>query len=139
MSPQSTSETPMSEFGRLTGVFFSPGTAFADIAVRPRGWVPLVLLVLMTTAFMVTYSKRVGWERFMSRSLEANPRMQSLPPEQRERAIERAAEIAAITGTVGAIVGGPVFCLATAGVLSLVFRMMGQTVRFRQAFAISCY
>jgi hypothetical protein len=139
MSPESTSETPMGEFGRLTGVFFSPRKAFADIASRPRWWVPLLLLVLATTAFTVTYSKRVGWERFMRRTLETNPRMQNLPPEQREQAIERAAGIASITGTAGAIVGGPVFYLVTAGVLLLVFKMMGQTLRFQQAFAISCY
>ena len=41
----------MSEFSRLTGVFFEPGKTFADIAERPRWLVPLLLVIVAGVAF----------------------------------------------------------------------------------------
>jgi len=36
MNPEPPAEPPLSEAGRITGVFFEPKKAFADIGARPR-------------------------------------------------------------------------------------------------------
>ena len=51
MTPENSSavEPPaagMGEFSRISGVFFDPKTAFADIAKRPTWIVPVVLVVV---------------------------------------------------------------------------------------------
>ncbi len=46
MTPE-TETRPMSEAGRLTNVFMDPKAAFADIAARPRPWVPLIIFIVM--------------------------------------------------------------------------------------------
>lgn len=139
MTPEPTAEARMSELGRLSGVIVDPKKAFADIAERPRWWPPLVLLVLMGLAMMYTFSQRVGWDRAIRTAFENNTRVQSLTPEQREQAMSRALGFASISAYGGAILGPPIVSLALAGVLLLVFKMMGAQFSFKQSFAVYCY
>lgn len=130
----------MSEFARMTGIFFDPKPAFADIAARPGWWAPLVLLIVLAMGYVFTYSQRVGWERFMRQTLESNPRTQNLSAEQREQAIAMQTKIASIFGYVGAAVGVPIYTLAVAGVMLFVFNtMLGAALTFRKVFGITCY
>ena len=46
----------MSEAGRIAGIFFSPGKAFADIARRPRWWVPVLLIAILGTVYSPSVS-----------------------------------------------------------------------------------
>src|SRR5947207_2283296 len=83
---QASEPTPagMSEFARITGVFFEPAKAFEDIAARPKWLVPLLLVVVVTLAYMVAFSQSVGWERMMRQRFEASPRAAQLSAEQKE-------------------------------------------------------
>jgi len=141
MTPQAVPEPArMSEAARLTGVIFDPKAAFADIAARPRWWVPLVLLSILSLAFMYAYSERVGWERFMRQTIESSPRTQSLTAEQRERIIQQQVRFGSVFGYAGAAVGVAVSSLVVAGLLTLVFvTLLGAELRFRQVFAVTCY
>ena len=140
MTPQPESESRMSELGRLTNVFFEPRRAFADIAARPRPWVPLALSVVMALVFMVAFSQRVGWERFAHQTLESTPQIQNMPPEQRERAVAMQLKIMPVMGYVGAVLGTPVTALIVAGVLLLMFKVfMGAGITFKQMFGITAY
>ena len=57
--------TKMGELGRLTGVIWSPGEAFQDIAQRPGGWIPMAIIVVLSLVLIYSFTQRVGWERFM--------------------------------------------------------------------------
>jgi len=61
---------PKSEIGRLTGVLFEPSAAFADIAARPRWWVPALLLIVLQIAYITAFSQRVGWQHYMRQKFE---------------------------------------------------------------------
>jgi hypothetical protein len=139
MHPEPATDAPLSEISRITGVFLDPKKAFADIAARPRWWAPLVLLIIMVSAFMFTYSKHVGWETYMRKTMETSTRTQGLTAEQKEQAITRGASIAAVTGTIGAVISMPIVYLLVAAVLLVVVKMMGQAITFKQMFAITCY
>jgi len=142
MTPDTSSDNaapPLSEVGRITGVFLDPKKAFADIAARPSWIVPVVLLILAYLAFMYCFTTHVGWEHSMRQAMESNSRMQQMDPQQRENAIQMQLKFAPI----GAYVVGPivivVIALATAGVLLLVCKMMGASLGFKQMFGISAY
>jgi len=129
----------MSELALVTGVFFNPGKTFADLGRRPRWFVPLLLVVLATVAYVYTVSQHIGWERVVRRSMETNARVQSLTTEQREQAVERGAKFGAIFGYAGAVLGVPISVALIAAVLLLTSRMMGSQLTYRQLFAINSY
>src|SRR5579862_8744467 len=109
MTPQSTAapENPsprMSEPARVAGVFADPKRAFADIALGPRWWVPLTLLVILALAQSITFGKRVGWEHYLSQKMESNPRTQNMTPEQREAAVAQAMKIVAVGAYAGPVI-----------------------------------
>ena len=53
-------DTPLSESGRLAGVFLDPARAFPDIAERGRWWLVALLLILMNVAALSAMVSRVG-------------------------------------------------------------------------------
>src|SRR5678810_1319640 len=82
------SGTPsMSEAARLAGLFFSPGKSFADIARRPRWWVPVLLIAILGTVYINAFTQRVGWESVIRQALERTPNGQNMTAEQRQQAI----------------------------------------------------
>jgi len=77
----------MSEAARLGGIFFSPGKAFADIARRPRWWVPLILIAILSTIYLNAFTQRVGWDSVIRPAIESNQATQSMTAQQREQLI----------------------------------------------------
>jgi hypothetical protein len=139
MSLEPQASPPMSELALVTGVFFNPSRTFADLGRRPRWFVPLLLVVLATVAYLYAVSQHVGWERVVRRSMETNARVQSLSAEQREQAVERGAKFGAVFGYAGAVLGVPISLALIAAVLLLTSRMMGAELTYRQLFAINSY
>jgi len=141
MTPQPAPDMapPMSEVGRITGVYLDPKPAFADIATRPRWYVPLILMIVAGLAFMFCYTTHIGWRNYIAKTMENNPSTRDLPADQREARIDTGAKIAPIFGYVGVLVGVPVVALAIAGVLLLTCKMMGASLQFKQMFAITSY
>lgn len=130
----------MSQAGRLVNVIVDPKPAFADIAARPGWWVPMILIMVCSLAFMLAFSSHVGWERFMRQQLESNPKTQNMSPEDREKALEMQLKFGAPVGTFIAVVASPIVMLITAGALLFVFNnMLGSAVKFRQTLAVAAY
>lgn len=140
MPPQTEPESGMSEAGRLANVFFEPRRAFADIAARPRPWVPLALSMAMALVLMAAFSQRVGWERFARQTIESTARTRDMTPEQRERVVQMQLKVMPVASYAGAVLGAPVSALVVAGVLMLIFKVfMGAGITFKQMFGITAY
>jgi hypothetical protein len=145
MTPESTQSMEpappeMSEFSRVTGVFFEPKKAFTDIAERPRWIVPLILVILANMAFTIAISQRIGWERIIGQQIESNPRTAQLPAAQRAQAVAMGAKIASISSYAGPIVGVPMYSLISAGILlGIVAGLLSVSLKFKQVFAVICY
>jgi hypothetical protein len=139
MSPDTGDTAPMSELGRITGVFFEPKKAFTDIAARPRWFVPMLLVVIASLIFVYVGSQRIGWERIVRQGMESSPRTQQLSPEQREQAVQTGARFAPVFGYVVALIGTPVGIALIAAVLMLTARMFGARLTYQQMFAITTY
>jgi hypothetical protein len=89
--PDPTDLPKMSEAARLAGVFFSPGKAFADIARRPRWWIPVILSAILSTVFLNAFTQRVGWESVIRPAIERSPNTQNMTAPQREQLIRTTA------------------------------------------------
>src|SRR6185436_5559823 len=113
MSPESAPAPPslekppeqprMSEGARLAGVFFSPGKAFADIARRPRWWIPIILSAILSTVYLNAFTQRVGWESVIRPAIERLPNSQTMTTQERERAITTAAGVYKYVGYASAL------------------------------------
>ncbi len=135
---------PLSEISRLTGVFFEPTKAFTDIAERPRWFVPLLLVILATVAFYVTYGQHDGWRSFAEEQMQSNARMQQqmsqLSPEQRERSMNLQLKVMPIMYYVGPVFGMPLaYLFGSLILLGVASGIMSAGVKFKQIFAIECY
>jgi hypothetical protein len=140
MTEQQSPSTSLREAGRLAGIFWEPRPVFQDLAARPRFWVPLIILTVLSVAYLVSYSRVVGFENMIRRQIEVNPRTAQLPPEQRERAMEMGLKIAVPMAYVSGVLAFAVSALVIAGILlGSVNLLGGAKVRYRQAFSITCY
>lgn len=142
MTPESSYEDaapPMSEVGRLTGVFLEPKKAFADIAAKPRWYVPVILMVIFALAFTVTFTNHIGWEHFMRQNMENNTRVQQMDKDQREDMIQKQVKFAPVFGYVASFVFVPVAVLVIGAVLLLMAKMGGGTLKFKQSLGIAAY
>jgi hypothetical protein len=130
----------MSEGARLAGVYFDPGKTFADVAARPRWWVPMALLVIASLVMITCYSQHVGWERMLRQQIESSPRTQNMTPEQREAIIQQQVKFVPIFGYIMAVVGTPVFMIIVAAVLMFIFNLIfGAEIPFKRALAAVAY
>jgi hypothetical protein len=140
LQPESAPAAPMSEFDRLVGVLFDPKPAFADIAARPRWWVPILLLTVLTVVFVVLFAQRVGWEGVLRQQLASNSRFQQLSPEQQEQTLQQQMRFVPVVGYVQSVLSTVVFALILSGVFLFVFNVLGGSeIPFKKAFAVCSY
>jgi len=130
----------MSEFSRLTGVFFEPKKTFEDIARRPSWFVPLLLMILAVIGYTALYSQHNGWEQFIRQQIAGNSRAQQLSAPQIDQAVATRARLAPLFGYGGAVIGIPFVDIIIAAVLlGIVAGIMSAPLKFNQVFAVVCY
>jgi hypothetical protein len=140
MTPEFAAEMPLGEPRRLAAMFFAPAKAFADIARRPRWFVPVILLTILALAFTFSLSQRIGFEQIVRHSIDQSSRAQGMSAEQRDRAVSMGAKIGSIMGFVGAAVGPTITVLITAAILMFIANgMLGAQMRYVQMQAITAY
>jgi hypothetical protein len=133
-------EQKLNEGQRLLGVFFSPSKVFADIARRPRWWIPLLLMSVVSTIYLNAYSQRVGWERMIRQTIENSPRGENMTAQQREQAIARGASVVKILGYGGAVIGNLITIVIVAAVLIFMANsLMGGNLKFPSMLGIVSY
>jgi hypothetical protein len=138
--PEADAPAPLSEISRIIGVFSSPKAAFTDIVARPRWYVPMILVCLASLCMITLYSQRVGFDRMMQQQMDQNPKLQSLPAEQRAQQIQAGQAIAKPFAFVFSVIGPPISVLIIAGVLMfLANSMLGSQLRYGQMSAIVAY
>ena len=129
----------MSEAARLAGVFFSPGKAFADIARRPRWWVPLILISILSTIYLTAFTQRVGWESVLRPAIESNANTSSMTHQQREQLITTAAGIYKYVG-YGSVLTMLLYVFIVAVILMFLFdTMMSAGIGLKRMMAIVAY
>jgi len=142
MTPQPSSDNaapPLGEIGRITGVFLDPKKAFADIAARPSWILPVVFSVIIGLAFVYLFTSRIGWDRYFHQMADTNTRMQQMEAQQRETAIQMQVKFGPIGGYVFGVIGPPLLALIVGGVILLMAKLGGASLKFKQTFAIAAW
>lgn len=116
----------MSEAATLGNIFVSPGETFEDLRRKPRFIMAILLTILIITAYQFLFVQRMGEDRmksFMVEQMDKNPQVQSLPPEQKEAAVERGAKI---SGFIRYLF--PVFFLISFAIGGLIYWLAGKVM-----------
>ena len=129
----------MSEAARLAGVFFSPGKAFSDIARRPRWWIPVILISILSTVYLTAFSQRVGWESVIRPAIESSANTSSMTSQQREQLIITAAGVYKYVGYLS-VVGTLLYVFIVGVILMFLFdTMMSAGIGLKRMMAIMAY
>jgi hypothetical protein len=140
LPPTQTQQPQMNEAARIAAVFFSPGKAFADIARRPRWWIPVILIALIGTIYLNIFTQRVGWESVIRPAIERSAQTQNMTAQQREQVISTASRLYKYLGYGASAVGTLFYVFIVAVLLMFLFdTMMSAGIGLKRMMAIVAY
>ncbi len=141
MTPQSLPERkPLSEASRIAGVFFSPKETFTDVLERPRWYIPVILITVLSLIFVFLLNQHIGWEQLSRQAIEQNPRTAEMSPEQKQQAINMSMKFTGISYYVGATVAPVIMVLIVGAVLMFVANgMLGTQLKLGQMMGVTGY
>ncbi len=133
-----------STLARMIGVLFSPAETFAELARHPAWIAPVLLYTMLSLAVTYSFTERVGWERYLQRQMERNPRyaqqLEQVPAEQRSAILQRQATISKWVGYGIGTVSYAVMIAVVAGVMLLAMNVLGNAaLRYQTALAITAH
>ena len=138
--PAPEAQASISPFGRVIGVFFSPGKTFEDIVRKPSWMLPILLVTILSIGVSVAINQRINWREFMSQQIEKNPRAAQMSAEQKQQQIEGGAKFSPpftyAIGVLGPILFVLIFGLVMWGAYSL---LGGISTNFTTAFSITAH
>ena len=139
-TPLTEQHSPISPFGRILGVLFSPKATFEDIARKPSWVLPVLLSTILGFTATVVLNQRLDWRDYIAQQIEKNPRASNLSADQKERQVEISARITTyIVYGVGAI-GSVGFALVVGTVMMLAYNLLaGAHASFMQSFGIAAH
>jgi hypothetical protein len=138
--PVPEAQASISPFGRVIGVFFSPGKTFEDIVRKPSWLLPLLLTTILSIGVSVAINQRINWREFMSQQIEKSPRAAQLSAEQKQQQIEGGAKFTPVfTYAIGAL--GPILGVLTIGLVmwGAYSLLGGASTNFSTAFSITTH
>ncbi len=128
---------PESRTNSILGALFSPGSTMEDLCRRPRFLPAFLLVIIIGVGVMALAMQRGVIEQFMRHKMENNPRMEQIPAERREQAIEMSVKVSSYLFVGGAVVVPTLILLGTSGFFLLISNVVfGAKARFKQLLAI---
>jgi heme/copper-type cytochrome/quinol oxidase subunit 2 len=134
---------PLSEGARIVNTFIAPSKTFTDLRRNASWWAPFIIISVAALAFFVVIGQKITFRKVAENQIQASPkaaeRMDKLPADQRDQAMERQAK-----GIQYFTYGYPVviliFDLIIAALLFATYVFgAGVDVEFKTAFAIVVY
>jgi hypothetical protein len=134
---------PLSEGARIVNVFIAPSKTFTDLRRNANWWAPWLILSVASLLFFVVVGQKIGFRKVVDNQIQASPkaseRMEKLPADQRERALDQQAKgtqyftyaYPAIILVFNLVIGAVLFATFTFGA--------GAEVKFKTVFAIMMY
>jgi hypothetical protein len=121
----------------LSGIFFEPGRVFESFRVRPRFLIAALIIVALSTLFVILFFQRAGYEEVMRAILEKSPGM---TPEGMEPALKFYMNPIGKAFMYGStVINMGIYFAAGAAIYLLGVMMMGKKVSYSQALAVWTY
>jgi hypothetical protein len=125
-----------SAFGRLLGVFVSPGQTFRSIAARPTVWAGLLVVVLVSLGVGLLVAPRLDYEDIIRKQMAKSGR--DIPQEQLDKQIEVTKKIGTPL-TIAQVALVPIFvCLLTLFPW-VVFKLLGSEIDYVRSLSVSVH
>ncbi|MDR1989202.1 MAG: YIP1 family protein [Acidobacteriaceae bacterium] len=126
---------------RVFGVLVSPRATYADIALRPRPWPAIILIVLLgSAATFVFLSTTVGQRAVLDQQLTAMESMGiKVSDQMRDALVQRAGSTPYISAVGGAVMVPLLIAVVAALLLGIFNAMLGGDATFTQVFAVVAY
>jgi hypothetical protein len=135
--------TPLSEGARILNTFVAPSKTFTDLRRSASWWAPFLLIAISSVAFTYFVDQKIGFRKVSENQIQASPkaaqRLDQMPPDQRNQAIEAQA-----TGTKYFSYGFPIVLL----ILYVIFAALylgtfkfgaGADLKYKVALAVVVY
>src|SRR5271165_5846213 len=82
----------LTQMQRIVYTFSAPAKTFTDILRNTSWWMPFLLSVVLSYAFIFTMTNKIGWEKITESGMRQNPKqaeqMQNMPADQRAQAMQ---------------------------------------------------
>lgn len=133
----------LNQIERVVDVFVAPTATFRDILRSAAWWLPLVLMIVFSTASTFTVDRKVGFDRVAENQVNASPKQQEalaqLTPEERATQMhQRSVGTRYVSYAVPIIV--LIFMLVYAAIMLGTFNFgLGARMTFGQSMAVSMY
>jgi hypothetical protein len=126
---------------RIIGVLFSPRETFAAVAARPRWFGVLAVSVLvMGAAQFALLSTDVGKQLALDQNIAFMEGFGQTISDEQYAQMEQGMEYARYTGSIGTIVAVPLIMLLTAGIMHVMFGLVGGgNGSYKQVYAVSSH
>jgi Yip1 domain len=139
-TPETKPVAAISPWGRVTGVLFSPGKTFADIARVPSFALPLILTTVLSLIAVTTLSMHMNWAQFVRQKIDESPRASSLTAEQKDQQAETGAKVTTYIVYASGLLAPAIFALIVAVVMLGAFNLLGGAkATFMQSLGIAAH
>jgi len=130
----------ISPWGRVTGVLFSPGKTFADIARVPSFVLPLILTTVLSLIAVTTLNMHMDWTQYVRQKVDESPRGASLSAEQKDQQAATGAKVTTYIVYASGLLAPAIFALIIAAVMLGAFNLLGGArATFSQSLAIAAH
>jgi hypothetical protein len=135
------SSGPKSLAARIVGVLVSPRDTYADVALRPRWFGVLAVIVLIgATGVFALMSTDVGKTAAMDQQVRMMESFGMKLTDAQYARLEQGMSRAPYTGAIGQAVTLPLAAAIIAGILLGIFTaLLGGDAKFKQVFAVVCH
>ncbi len=114
----------LSQVERIVDTFVAPTKTFTDIRRNASWWLPFLLGILVSFAFVSSIDHKIGFDQVaqsnINRNAQAQQNMSNLPDAQRDQTIHRIAGFTKVVSYLYPVLG-LIFALISAGILMLTF------------------
>jgi Yip1 domain len=134
---------PLSEGQRLINVFFAPSKTFTDLRRNASWWAPFLITAIVSLLFVYTVDQKVGFRKVAENQIQSQPkqadRMESMPADQREKAMQTQIKFTRIFSYAFSVVILGWYAMVAAVLLATLKFGVSADVRFSRLFALVNY
>jgi hypothetical protein len=134
---------PLSQGARIVNTFFAPSKTFTDLRRNASWWAPFLLMVVISAAFVYTAGQKIGFRKISENQMQAQPkaqaRLESLPADQREQQMEKAAKVTQIISYIFPMITLLIWLIIASALFATFKLAAGADVSFKVSLAIVVY
>ncbi len=118
-------------------LFYEPKAAFETLKDNPRGWIPLLTIIVLSAAMMYWYFATVDFNWMVQNMLSANPKLDDAARATMEKAMSRNTMM--WMTLAGVVIGTPVALALSALYMLIASKFIGSDISFGKWMSFSAW